>query len=1327
MRSNLYWLTTLMLLLPLFSFAQSDYMSKQSGEWTNPANWLVGEDDGFGNVSWVDATEYPNESDGADGTVTISSGDEMTISATLINLSDVYVTAGASVIVAQNSTVILVGGNSVGLNVEPAGFETGGRVIIRGILQLNPGSSIENSEPENFIVEGSGTYHHNLSTSRGTIPFATWEDGSTFLMTGYTSNTTAPLNLNQNYYNVKLDLAKLESGKMFNLGGHIKSVRKNFEIISSGAGIIITTTLSSEYSLNIGGDFIIGENAAVYLAYKQTNVVINVTGNLNLRSNKLVGFTDTAPFTLTLGGNLIVDGSGTYDLVRLLQSGTGTGRATIAVNGSTLLKNGSILKSSGTGAATLNLNDVEVDATSTSASASNVDFNVVGNWINIGGIFNGSNSTFNFNGSDQLITSNNQPFGNTKFASSGTKTLEDAATINGTLTIEPGTTLDQNGETLTVAGDWVNAGGTYRHAGGKVILNGAGPAVQNINSLEQAFYDIEFSNAGHKILQQDLVVDGDLVISTGATLDANDFDINLGGDWMSNGTYNSRETTLYLSGTTTQQNIGGNSPTTFYNLEISNPSVQVISDQSLKSTLTLGAGVQFDPDGTLSTPANFTLLSDNLLTANVAALPDGAAITGEMVVQRFMVDKGLVFRYVATPVTEKANGSKPTLTDLKGMPIDPAESSIPTIYTYDETVEGDVNTGWEAVPAGAALVVGNGYAVERAVGSTDVTLYVKGIVHQGDLNFPLTFTNSNFDDNIDDGWNLLGNPYPSSISWVSIYNKVKDNNNIDPTVWISDHSQDTENGYGYASFNAVEDVETGLNGGSEFIASGQGFWVNAIAPSPVLTISETDKVPNASVPFFRKARPKDVLVLSLSSEGLKDETAIIFREDASAGYDQKRDTYKLKNSFFNLSSLGANQEDLAYNFVPWFNCTSEIPLLLDNTAPGEYSFSTRQMDSFTRSVKFSLVDAYTGETVALGESSQYNFTVTADPKSFGKERFKVLAAYAPIQHEVVMKTEQACGSAEIKVVLENIQNEILYQPYLNGEAIGEAKSGEESTLDFSIPTALLDGKSATLSFKAFREGCEKVTLAQTATLDAAPIYKVTSVTSGVSCGQGSVTLKAEGAPEGGSYRWYTSESAEAPEATTQTNTYQTPLLEQTQAYYVSIISQNGCESKRVLVSAEVATVELPQISEQEGKLLASGAGSYQWFLDGEIVEGATASQLEPTQTGNYTVQLIQSNGCSQISDPYSFEVLGLEDLAKMGVKIWPNPTSGQLQISTTTNDVRGINISIYSIEGKLLITPISNVISANVTTIDLSTLRSGMYIVEVQEGSNKARVRIVKN
>ncbi|MBV9986777.1 MAG: gliding motility-associated C-terminal domain-containing protein [Chitinophagaceae bacterium] len=75
----------------------------------------------------------------------------------------------------------------------------------------------------------------------------------------------------------------------------------------------------------------------------------------------------------------------------------------------------------------------------------------------------------------------------------------------------------------------------------------------------------------------------------------------------------------------------------------------------------------------------------------------------------------------------------------------------------------------------------------------------------------------------------------------------------------------------------------------------------------------------------------------------------------------------------------------------------------------------------------------------------------------------------------------------------------------------------------------------------------------------------------------------------------------------------------------STVAINALPSGNIQSSANFICAGLPRT------LTTSGAASYQWYLDQQVIGGATGSSLAATQPGNYMVQLISQQGCISVA------------------------------------------------------------------------------------------------
>ena len=88
---------------------------------------------------------------------------------------------------------------------------------------------------------------------------------------------------------------------------------------------------------------------------------------------------------------------------------------------------------------------------------------------------------------------------------------------------------------------------------------------------------------------------------------------------------------------------------------------------------------------------------------------------------------------------------------------------------------------------------------------------------------------------------MIGNPYACAIDWCEFYTSGANGitrTNISPTIWVFNPVTSQYDTYVATSSS----TGTATGNASRYIASGQGFVVQATAANPVLTISEYAKV-----------------------------------------------------------------------------------------------------------------------------------------------------------------------------------------------------------------------------------------------------------------------------------------------------------------------------------------------------------------------------------------------------------------------------------------------------------------------------------------------------
>jgi len=117
-----------------------------------------------------------------------------------------------------------------------------------------------------------------------------------------------------------------------------------------------------------------------------------------------------------------------------------------------------------------------------------------------------------------------------------------------------------------------------------------------------------------------------------------------------------------------------------------------------------------------------------------------------------------------------------------------------------------------------------------------------------------------------------------------------------------------------------------------------------------------------------------------------------------------------------------------------------------------------------------------------------------------------------------------------------------------------------------------------------------------------------------------------------------------------------------------------------------------------------GYAGYQWFVNGNLIPGATSATYNATTNGTYTVAVRNEGGCETTSDGKMIGV-GVSNIngSDVDIKIYPSPASTLLTISAPEK----IDISILGMDGKVLITQ-KDAVQTNV-----SSLVPGVYMVRI--------------
>ncbi len=226
--------------------------------------------------------------------------------------------------------------------------------------------------------------------------------------------------------------------------------------------------------------------------------------------------------------------------------------------------------------------------------------------------------------------------------------------------------------------------------------------------------------------------------------------------------------------------------------------------------------------------------------------------------------------------------------------------SLCNFYSYNESVPGTNENGYtcECINNNPALTPGKGFFYYKTYTSPKILDATKPPA-KFTISLPVSYTSTGYPD--DDGWNLVGNPYPCTIDWDAATGWTKTNIYAGIYIWRDDLQQ-------YASYVSGG---SSTNGGSRYIASGQAFWVKANASSPSLQATEDVKVDQNATFFVRKAKNNQIFqnqpymeikifVENTSNGWYRDESVVRFSNNFTPVFDSCCDAYKLFGNNVNI-------------------------------------------------------------------------------------------------------------------------------------------------------------------------------------------------------------------------------------------------------------------------------------------------------------------------------------------------------------------------------------------------------------------------------------------
>jgi autotransporter-associated beta strand protein len=389
--------------------------------------------------------------------------------------------------------------------------------------------------------------------------------------------------------------------------------------------------------------------------------------------------------------------------------------------------------------------------------------------------------------------------------------------------------------------------------------------------------------------------------------------------------------------------------------------VEILSGKSLtvSGTLTNSAGA-----------SGLVIKSDATGTGSLIHSSTGVQATVERYLSNYDNNDDQKYHFISSPVATQA---------IRPDWVANTPAADVDFYKYDELTNQWINTKTEDDMWNTEFendfVVGRGYLV--AYPTAPVTKSFTGTLNSGSFTtgsggFPaLTHTTDQ-----GNGWNLIGNPYPSAIDWT----QLTLGDGVDNALYYYDAAAEN-----YRYYLQLDDIGS-LGGGSQYIPAMQGFMVHAkTTGTQTITFENDDRTHSGQDNFYKSTNNvPGSFSLNVSAEGYQDELYVHFSNGATAAFDGKYDAYKLwsyNQKVPKLYTKSSNGDNLAINGLPELTEDVDIPVFF---VPGVEGGQVLTADLSNLSAILYLTDLKTGITQNLYNNPVYEFSadINDDPNRF---------------------------------------------------------------------------------------------------------------------------------------------------------------------------------------------------------------------------------------------------------------------------------------------------------------------------------------------------------
>jgi len=381
------------------------------------------------------------------------------------------------------------------------------------------------------------------------------------------------------------------------------------------------------------------------------------------------------------------------------------------------------------------------------------------------------------------------------------------------------------------------------------------------------------------------------------------------------------------------------------------------------NNLTVNAGKQLTiASGTLAVGGNLTLKSD--ATNGTATLIDNGTVTvgGTTNVEQYLTS-GRNW-YVSSPLSASTGNV------VLG-------TSGNSLWQYNE-----VNSDWttDATSTSTPLSVMKGFVAKTA--ADGVITFTGGTLNTGNQSITVNRTDNA---NPSRGFNLVGNPYPSSVDW-----SAASKTNLLTTMWYRTKEGSDYKFYTYNSTGEGIGVPASV---TSQIPSMQAFWVR-VDNIGTGTLAFTNAMRSQQsgnplrAPAAEKTTTQKILRLQVSNGTNSDEAVVYFNQNAADEFDAY-DSEKMSNNNAAIPELYtlAGTEKAVINGLNKVTPNNELALGFTTGETNTFTIKATEISNFDTDIRIILKDKLLNTEQELTAATDYSFS--SDPVSTAS-RFSIV-------------------------------------------------------------------------------------------------------------------------------------------------------------------------------------------------------------------------------------------------------------------------------------------------------------------------------------------------